>query len=217
MEYENLIREYYDFFCKGTDNSHEIAGGNGCVMVSSPHSVPQTRNGNIKMAERQTGILAKMLHDEINCPIICKTKNCGDDANYDDNSDYRNDLINYIKENNIKFLIDLHQLSSVREVQINIGTGQFKNISNIEQINIFLREFSVRNVGIIQIDYPFKASFQNTVSASVAKTCNIPCVQLEINSDLLITENSSINKDFLNVFDALKNIIIKLQSDTVNI
>lgn len=211
MKYEKLINEYNNFFCKGTSYSHELIRGVGNVMVSAPHSVAQTRNGAIKTPERHTGIIAKILHDELNCPIIYKTKNCGDDANYDDISDYRNDLVRYIKENNINFLVDLHQLSSIREVQINIGTGQFKNISNIEQINVFLKEFTVRNIGIIQIDYPFKASFQNTVSASIAKECNIPSVQLEINSDLLITESRAINESFMKVYDALKNIIIEFQ------
>ena len=102
-----------------------IKEGVGAVMVSAPHSVSQTRAGRIKQAEPQTGALALLLRENLKCPVICKTANSGDDANFDMVSSYKTALAEYIKNNEIAFLLDLHQLSQKREIAIDIGTGSW--------------------------------------------------------------------------------------------
>ena len=77
-------QEYEEYFSQEHSSSFQLKSGVGGVMISAPHAVEQTRNGRIKCAESQTGALAKMLHEQLHCPIIYKTKNMGDDANYDE-------------------------------------------------------------------------------------------------------------------------------------
>lgn len=200
----NKYLTYEHFFMESHNHSFEIIDGDLPIMISAPHSVSQTRNNKIKVAETSTGILAKMLHDELNCPIIYKTRNCNDDANYDKKSPYKEALLDYIKEHQIMFLIDLHQLSPTRDIIIDIGTGGFKNISNMDFINIFIKSFSKRNIGIIEIDKPFKASMPYTICSYISSRSNIPCLQLEINTKVL----SALK--FETVLKALKEIVTEL-------
>ena len=197
------------FFLKNHKASYEILTGTCPVMISAPHSVSQTRNGKRKPAEPYTGALAKMLHNELSCSVIYKTRNLKDDANYDKNSPYKNDLAEYVQQNGIKCVIDLHQLSDSRNVMIDIGTNRMKNLYNdLKLLNIILEAFSKRNLGILQIDEPFAASGEYTVSAFISSSCRIPCVQLEINSGLL--RPAFFNMKVRKVYEALVEIIQNL-------
>lgn len=197
------------FFLKKHEASYEILTGTCPVMISAPHSVSQTRNGKRKPAEPYTGALAKMLHNELSCSVIYKTRNLKDDANYDKNSPYKNDLAEYVQQNGIKCVIDLHQLSDSRNVMIDIGTNRMKNLYNdLKLLNIILEAFSKRNLGILQIDEPFAASGEYTVSAFISSSCRIPCVQLEINSGLL--RPAFFNIKVRKVYEALVEIIQNL-------
>lgn len=201
--------EYEKYFSIEQTYSHKLISGKRKIMISAPHSVSQTRNGVIKYAEPQTGVLAKLLHDELDCPVIFKTKNCGDDANFDEHSHYKDDLVNYIINNGIKFLIDLHLLAPNRIEQIDIGTGKLKNISDFNLINIFLRSFTQRKIGIVQIDTPFGATYPFTISSYIAQICGIPCVQLEINSALVWLGHEGCVID--EIFNSLKEIVISVE------
>lgn len=71
-------------------------------------------------------------------------------------------------------------------------------------INSVLKAFTEKKLGTIQIDNPFGATYEFTVSASISKACNIPCVQIEINSRLLYNEFDEYN--YIGVLDALVNM-----------
>ena len=163
-------------------NDFCLNSGSGHVMISAPHNVKQLRQGKLKKAEPQTGTLAIMLHKELGCPIIYKTNFCNDDANFDSRSPYKTALYEYINTSNVKFLVDLHQLSPTRKTQINLGTGYFKN-TNLKFTNIFLNAFSEQLLGIIQIDSPFAAAQPNTISSYIHRKCGIDSLQIEINSN----------------------------------
>ena len=130
-----IARQYEQYFSVERDRSFELLEGARKIMLSAPHSVAQTRDGKLKTAEPQTGMLVKLLHDELACPAIYKTKNCGDDANFDEESAYKRALQRYIRTHGVRFLIDLHQLSPDREVQIDIGTGKSKNLAGQDCVN----------------------------------------------------------------------------------
>lgn len=207
---KSKIEKYNAYFQQPHNESFELLEGQGLVIVSAPHSVEQTREGKIKFAEPQTGILARLLHDELNCAVIFKTKNCNDDANYDKDSSYKDTLSSYIESSNIKFLIDLHQLSSKREVNIDFGISNFKNISDLTVLNIILGEFTIQNLGLIQIDKPFDASYPYAISSYIHNKCKIQCIQIEINSKLLYGDLA--DKYFEKIYLALRNSIIKLNN-----
>ncbi len=205
---------YEKYFKKEHENSFEILKGKGKVMVSAPHSVAQTRLGKLKYSEPQTGALAHLLHDSLNCHVIYKTKNLGDDANFDENCDYKTALCEFVRQNGIVFLIDLHQLSPRRKELINIGTGDLKNLKEKWHLDLVVSAFANQDIQNLKIDYPFKASYPYTVSAYVSKNCGISCIQIELNSTLVRLGYSECQVE--KVYNALKEIILKIQRGSGN-
>lgn len=167
------------------DRSFVIKDGVGGVLVSAPHCVEQWRNGAVKFAEPQTGVLAELLHAEWGCPIIRKCANLGDDANYDPVSDYKDALVDYVRRNDIRFVMDLHQMACEREILINFGTGNGKNLSDPALLQVFDTAFRRRWPDGILLDTLFSGGYPHTVSSTVSRACGIPCLQIEINSRLL--------------------------------
>lgn len=192
-----------------TDKSFVIKEGSGCIMISAPHCVEQLRNGKTKFAERQTGVLAEMLHELTDCPIILKTRPEDGDANYDAVCGYKTELSEYVKNNGIKFIIDLHQLSAERKVMVNLGTGNCKNVSDKTLLNIFVSSFTKEKTGMLQIDEPFAGAFANTVSSYIHRNCGIPCMQIELNTRLLSEEYAEYN--FEGVCKSLERCIRHLE------
>ncbi|MBQ4640336.1 MAG: N-formylglutamate amidohydrolase [Clostridia bacterium] len=158
--------------------------GAGSVMFSAPHCVEQLRNGCIKYAEPQTGLLAEMLHEGLHCPIIRKQNNLNDDANYDAVCPYKDVLSDYVNRQGVRYLMDLHQLAPSREEIINIGTGEYENAD--EEVARAVEKCFLKAGIPVWIDQPFKASYPHTVSAAIHRRCGIQCVQIEINSRLLM-------------------------------
>ena len=113
----NIIKNSYEKFYE-TDEaipSFKFYEGNKNVIFSCPHAVNQTRKGKIKLADINTGPLGIALNN-LGYPVLIKTKNLNDDANYDLKSEYKKFLSTKIKENGYKFCIDLHGLSAKREI-----------------------------------------------------------------------------------------------------
>ena len=111
------------------------------IMVSAPHSISQQREGKKKSADKMTGSIARFLHKATGCHLIYSAKFSDGDANYNpienNGNPYQSRLIEYVKENNIKVLIDLHGAAEKREFAIEIGTAPLRDASN----NIIGNEF----------------------------------------------------------------------------
>lgn len=201
------IDKFYQYFCEQHTHSFELSEGSGVVMFSAPHSVEQTRMGKIKPAERFTGVLCKMLN-EAGFPVIYKTANCGDDANFDMQSPYKTALCHYVKTHGVKMVVDLHQLAPARKVAINLGTANFRNTYDVTCAEMVQNLFVEADVGEVRIDYPFKGSKPYTVSSFVRNACGIQTIQIEINSRLMVDEGA--DGSLLRVFGALKQCALKL-------
>lgn len=197
--------EYEEGFTRFNELSFVLEAGEGNVMLSAPHAVEQTRKGRIKYAEPQTGALVKMLRDELKCPIIYKTRNCGDDANFDSTCDYKSAIVEYVQKNEIQLLLDLHQLSPSRELLVDVGTGNMQNVIKREYLDITLQSFFDRGIANVQVDKLFNAKGLNTISSYVARCCNITCLQLEMHSNLVRFGYTESNVE--GVYEALKKII----------
>ena len=110
----------------------EISLGNKKILISAPHAVDQTRNNAIKFAEKETAVIAKALN-KLGYPTIIKTKNLNNDANYDLETDstYKQKLLKFCKENDIVFVLDLHQLSSNISIYLFLASNSYNWIINL--------------------------------------------------------------------------------------
>ncbi len=190
-----------------------IENNNSIVMFSAPHSFPQLRDGEIKSAEPKTRFLVEALSKQFNCSYIYKTKFYNNDPNWDEKSTYKEQLVDFISENNIKFLFDIHSMYYERPVDICIGINSGKNILNrYDILDMLVTSFKNTGLSTVLVDNPFSASNPNTVSAYISNTCMIPCFQIEINNKFLpdsceISNSDLLYKSFENILNNINNLI----------
>ncbi len=202
--------EIEDYFINERESSslgHKIESGENPILLTAPHSVTHIREGRPKTGEFRTGLIVKLLGELSSCHIAYKTKNLSDDANYDANCSFKDDIINYINRNNIKLVLDFHISKPEREYSIDIGTGKGKNIKGRSDLLTCIREGLDSRYENVVVDHTFPASYANTVSATVARKANIPAFQIEINWKII--EDYNAMDEFI---DCIINIIHKLEA-----
>ncbi len=195
------------------DKGHIILNGCKKIMFSAPHAVEQTRDGKIKFAEKETAEIALKLNS-LGYPCIIKTKNVNDDANFDLVSDYKNDLVEFIKENKIQGIIDLHQLSPLREQLICLGTGgeECLNLLGSHDKEKKLQEHFKTFFNNVSVNNPFAAKGDGTISRYISNKCHVPCVQVEINSKLFLENNVSI-EEIVKILDKSTYILENIHNE----
>lgn len=201
------LEKSFEFEHFATSTGYLIKEGSHSIMISAPHSVSQYREGKLKMGEYKTGVLAEMLHQRTGCPVIYKTKNMDDDANWDEECAYKNALVSYIQNHPVHTLYDLHISSPTRDFDIDLGTGHGKNVFSKEKVEQLVHAFQKHGIEDVKIDAVFPATNPATVSARIAKECGIDCIQIEINWRLLDTESEIIT--FEKVYSALYSLLEK--------
>ncbi len=180
IDYE-AIEDYFINEREDDKKGHRIIGGENSILLTAPHSVTHIREGRIKAGEFRTGLITKLLGELSNCHIGYKTKNLGDDANYDPDCSFKKDIVNYIKDNNIKLLLDFHISKPERDYSIDIGTGRGKNIKGRNDLLTYIKEGFELKYKDVKIDHTFPAAYAHTVSSTVSREGDIPAFQIEIN------------------------------------
>ena len=162
------------------DNSFTLIKGDKPLIISCPHSVQQTRGNLLKIAETRTAVLGCILNHELNVPLLFKTKNCKDDANFDVVCKYKDALVKYIGDNNIKCCIDLHIMKPNTKFDVVLGVNGDENLCG----KLFVKDIiagAFKDAGYnVGIDEVFKASHKGTVSNTVARVCGVPAIQIEL-------------------------------------
>ena len=161
----------------------EVIEGQVPIIISAPHCVQQLRNGKIKSSEGETGAIVQYLAEKIQCYAIYKTYNNNDDANYDiENNPYKEEIMKIVKQKGIKLLLDLHGANYTHDFDIDIGTGEGKNlIKNTYLVEDLKKCFIQNGIKKVVIDQEFKATSEHTISRSISEKMQIPCIQIEIN------------------------------------
>lgn len=182
-----------DVFRKNSQGSYIMKKGSIPVMISAPHAVNHFREEKQKYADMYTGGLAEYLHDELGCHVMYATGYTRNDANYDEAAtcDYKKELVTYIRDNDIKVLIDLHGSAKTREFAVEMGTideadsslHQYQFIEDLLHITLeaSLEQYLKEDGKVISNNSVFAASNPNTVTYYVSCEAKIPCIQLEIN------------------------------------
>lgn len=180
FSFSDFAKRRKRFLKENSEKSFVIVEGQIPLIISAPHGVSQVRLGNQKYAEPGSLSIALELQKRTNAYLIAKTKNCNDDANFDAISPYKEELKRYIKQHDIKYLIDFHGMKKTREIDINLGTNFGRNIEKNEELfDFILQSFKQRNF-IVAVDNPFNGDI-DTVSGSISKSCGIWTIQIEVN------------------------------------
>lgn len=200
----NFVNESYGSYC-----GFEIIGGTNKIILSAPHSVSHNRKEKVKLAETRTGLIVKLLAVSSDCHVVYKTKNLGDDANYDEECKFKEETMNFIVKNDINLLIDFHLSSVEREYCIDIGTGCSLNILGREDILICIKAGFESIYKDVRIDDTFTAKYKHTVSATISREIKIPAFQIEVNWKIVddYKKTKIFNNCMLAIIDKLEAMI----------
>jgi len=189
------------------------------IIISAPHTVKHIREWEIIPQDLLTWWLALYLWKRLNISVIYSTSYKVWDPNFDENnkSEYKQTLAKYIKENNIKLLIDLHGCWSFRDFSIELGTWWEWNPNLLWQLNVLntiekslkdsLKSYIQRTGKSITKNSIFSASRETTVSAFISKECKIPTIQVEINKELRDMDNL---KNLSLLINSIENMLQEL-------
>ena len=206
---------------ESSNNHHfRIKKDKSKIMISAPHSVNHIREWEVLKTDILTWGLALYLSEQFNLPCIYSTSYYVWDPNFDEleASEYKQSLIKFIKDNNIKFLLDLHWCDFDRSFAIELWTW-WETHPNLQwnqkllnlikdSLNKSLLAYLWHTWREITINTLFPASFRNTISNFVAVKTHIPTIQLEINFDLRDPKNE---EKLSKLIAALENLIVELQ------
>lgn len=170
-----------EFLKENAKNDHKIIEGKKSVLISAPHGVNHVRLGKEKYREVGSLACAIELQKRTDCFLIAKTKNNGDDANFDPNCRYRKSIEKLVESGKIKYLIDFHGLGAKRECDINLGVHLGKNVESYPQMLEKLKSALIKNDFKVEIDNPFMGGSQTISGGMKNKYPSLWTLQVEIN------------------------------------
>ena len=147
-------------------------------MFVAPHTMNQIRiDGSIKYKESYTKAIAMYLNYVLNTSYFIKIKDTGIDSNQNNNDIFKQELIKFVKENNIKIVIDLHGAKEERDFDIEFGTlnnlsADFSTINELEEAFIDNKIINIRH------NEPFKGG---AITQHIYSLDDVDVIQLEIN------------------------------------
>lgn len=152
--------------------------GTTSVMLTAVHTLDQHReDGSLKLEEYYTKAIARYVAATTNSSYFVKIKDTNIDSNSQTPDEFKDQLLAYIKENNIKLIIDLHGANSERDFDVEFGT--LNNIS-ADYTTIKELEDAFKEAGLTNIAYnePFKGG---GITQTVFANTDIDVIQIEIN------------------------------------
>ena len=187
-----------------------IRKGNIPILFTAPHTMEQVRDdGTVKHKETYTKAIALYLNKYFNVNCMIKIKDTGIESNRDDYDKFKTELIRFVKEKNIKIVIDLHGSKRDRDYDIEFGTlnNLTSDYSTIKEL-----EESFTENGILKIVHndPFKGG---AITRYLYGLHNVEVIQIEINKKY--REDSDVEK-LKKLVKSLENFIIQYDEYTKN-
>ena len=161
-----------------TKDDYVVRKGSIPILFTSVHSFKHLKeDGTIKLNEPYTKAIALYLNKYFNVNCMVKLHDTGLDSNRDNYDFFNVELLRFIKDNNIKLVIDLHGASLSKDFDVELGT--MNNLSaSFSTINEFKESFIENGITNVNINDPFKGGL---VTQSIYKLDDTEVIQLEIN------------------------------------
>lgn len=148
------------------------------VMLTAVHTMNQKReDGSIKLQEPYTKAIVKYISEKLDTYHYIKLQDTGVESNRLNQEPFKQNLLKYIKEYNIKLVIDIHGAKEERDFDVEFGTlnNLTTDFSTIKELEDAFVEQGVK--GVVYND-PFKGG---GITQSIYGNTEIDVVQIEIN------------------------------------
>ena len=185
MEIFNIIIEDYE---RKLNNLTFIARkGELPIILTAAHTMMQLKeNGEYKNSEPYTKAIAMYVAEKTDCFYLIKNKDTGIDSNLMENDTLKNMLLDNIKDNDIKLVIDLHGAKKDRNFDIELGT--LNNLSSdYSTIKELIDSFNENDIFNIEINNPFKGG---AITKKVFSETDCDVIQIEINANFRNVEEA---------------------------
>ena len=185
MDFEEEINRYEELHF---DSYYVIKIGNVPILFTAVHTMNQVKDDkSIKFRESYTKAIAFYLNKYANVSCIVKIKDTGCDSNRDNHDEFKQELIKFVKENNISLVIDLHGSKKERDYDIEFGTlnNLSADYSTIKELEESFVENGIKN---IIHNNPFKGG---AITQYLFNLKNVDVIQLEINQKFRDSNNIS--------------------------
>ena len=176
-EFKNRLLELED---KYEDLTYITKVGIVPVIITAAHTMLQQKeNGEFKFAENFTKAIAMYVSENTNSFYLIKNKDTGIDPNHVENDTFKNMLLDQIKDNNIKLVIDLHGSKKERDFIIELGT--LNNLScDYSSLKELTEAFNENGIFNVEINDPFKGGM---ITQTIFSKTNCDVIQIEINGN----------------------------------
>lgn len=180
------------------------------ILFTAPHTMEQKReDGTIKHKETYTKAIALYLNKYFNVNCMIKINDTGVESNRDGYDEFKTQLMRFVKENDIKIVIDLHGSKKERNYDIEFGTlnNLTADYSTINELEEAFKENKILNV--VHND-PFKGG---AITRNLYSISNVEVIQLEINKNY--RDSNDIKKVEI-LIESLKKFIKQYDEYTKN-
>lgn len=178
------------------------------IIFSAPHAAPQTREWQRKPCDEFTWEIVKKLCQKTWAYGIIRIENFNDDPNYYNewlSLDFKNEIVELMKKNWIKYWFDIHGCKDDLWFSIDIWTNYWENINQNLDFLINVQKNLSNNFWKVAVDEIFDAWKSEIVSTYVSKKVSCPYIQLEL--------CRALRQDTEYLVDLLSNTIL----DTMNL
>ena len=185
MNFEEEINRYEEL---QFNSDYVIKTGTISILFTAVHTMNQSKDDKtIKFMESYTKAIAFYLNNYANVSCIVKIKDTGYDSNKDNHDEFKYELIKFVKENNIRLVIDLHGSKRKRAYDIEFGTlnNLSADYSTIKELEESFIENGIKN---IIHNNPFKGG---AITQYLFNIKNVDVIQLEINQKFRDSNNIS--------------------------
>ncbi len=157
------------------------------IILTAAHTMMQLKeNGEYKNSEPYTKAIAMYVAEKTDCFYLIKNKDTGIDSNLMENDTLKNMLLDNIKDNDIKLVIDLHGAKKDRNFDIELGT--LNNLSSdYSTIKELIDSFNENDIFNIEINNPFKGG---AITKKVFSETDCDVIQIEINANFRNVEEA---------------------------
>ena len=204
MENNQIIDFFSEVEHDGFKYTNEIGikKGSNNVLISAPHAYWHKRQNQTKERDSYTYSIAQILAASTESHVICLSKSIDYDPNYDEDNNYYNTVLDYIKNNEIEYYIDLHGMLENDDSDFDIGINKYKNVNNdkdlIKEIVAILNENGIKKS---TVDKLFKSS-KRSLCYKINQEMKIKTIQFEISR-----KYRKIKKDEEKAADLLNGLI----------
>lgn len=173
-----------------------FVSGTTPVLLSAPHSVFHTRQGEPKEEEEYTAALASLVARLTDACALYTRRRSPTDPNWDRDVPYKTRLRQVAVENEVRFVFDIHGIAPDRSFGIALGTMEGRSCP--EQRSAIIRRLEASGFrrksafpDRLDVDDAFTGTGltgQETITCFVSQCLGIPAAQIELHPLLRVVE-----------------------------